>query len=144
MRRFLYLFLLLFSVPRFAQGQAYTEDYSFFRTNQIPVIVYNDTLAYPWAGGLNAVHFSEIDLDIDGTPDLFGFEKHGNRILTFLRRGERYVYAPEYTKRFPEMHDWVILQDYNFDGKPDIFTYGLAGIRVFRNTSTSTLKFFKW
>ena len=141
MRRFLYLFLLLFSVPRFAQGQAYTEDYSFFRTNQIPVIVYNDTLAYPWAGGLNAVHFSEIDLDIDGTPDLFGFEKHGNRILTFLRRGERYVYAPEYTKRFPEMHDWVILQDYNFDGKPDIFTYGLAGIRVFRNTSTSTLDF---
>lgn len=141
MRRFLCLFLILFSVTLLAQGQAYTEDYSFFRTSPIPVIVHNDTLAYPWAGGLNAVHFSEIDLDMDGTLDLFGFEKHGNRILTFLRRGERYEYAPEYAKRFPEMHDWVILRDYNFDGKPDIFTYGLAGIRVFRNTSTSTLDF---
>lgn len=141
MRRFLCLFILLCSVTTLALGQSYTEDYSFFRTSQIPVIAHNDTLAYPWAGGLNAVHFSEIDLDMDGTPDLFGFEKHGNRILTFLRRGERYEYAPEYAKRFPELHDWVILQDYNFDGKPDIFTYGLAGIRVFRNTSTSTLDF---
>lgn len=141
MRRLLCLFLLLFSVTTLTQGQAYSEDYSFFRSGQIPVISHNDTLAYPWAGGINAIHFSEIDLDMDGTPDLFGFEKHGNRTLTFLRRGEHYEYAPEYAKLFPELHDWVILRDYNFDGKPDIFTYGLAGIRVFRNTSTSTLDF---
>ena len=137
MRRLLCLFLLLFSVTTLTQGQAYSEDFSFFRSGQIAVITHNDTLAYPWAGGINAIHFSEIDLDMDGTPDLFGFEKHGNRILTFLRRGERYEYAPEYAKRFPELHDWVILRDYNFDGKPDIFTYGLAGIRVFRNIHSS-------
>lgn len=87
------------------------------------------------------MHFSEIDLDLDGVNDLFAFEKHGNSILTFLRRGDGYEYAPEYAKRFPDLHDWVILRDYNFDGKPDIFTYGLAGVRVFRNISDTRLAF---
>ena len=123
------------------QAQDITDDYSFFRQQDITVIAHDDTLALPWAGGINSVHFSEIDLDLDGVNDLFAFEKHGNRILTFLRRGDRYIYAPQYAKAFPELHDWVFLKDYNQDGKPDIFTYGLAGVRVFRNISDSQLAF---
>ncbi len=95
----------------------------------------------PWTGGLNSAHFSEIDLDGDGVNDLFAFEKHGNRILTFLRRGDHYIYEPEYISCFPELHDWVILKDYNNDGKPDIFTYGLAGITVYKNIGTSRPQF---
>jgi len=98
-------------------------------------------LLFPWAGGLNSVHFSEIDLNVDGTPDLLGFEKHGNRLLPFLRVGNGYAYAPDFARRFPDLHDWVILYDYNHDGKVDIFTYGLASVRVFKNVSTDTLRF---
>ena len=87
------------------------------------------------------MRFSEIDLDLDGTLDLLGFEKHGNRLLPFLRTDNGYVYAPEYARCFPDLHDWVILYDYNHDGKADIFTYGLASVRVFRNISTDTLRF---
>lgn len=95
----------------------------------------------PWAGGLNSVRFSEIDLNNDGLMDLFAFEKHGNRILTFLNEGEHYRFAPEYADHFPALHDWAILHDYNHDGKPDIFTYGLAGICVYKNISEQQLQF---
>lgn len=125
--------LILSAWPALGQGDL--EDFSFFRYSSIPVIHGQDTLPQPWTGGLNAVRFSEIDLNGDGLNDLFAFEKHGNRTLTFLRTGNRFVFAPEYARQFPELHDWAMLKDYNGDGLPDIFTYGLAGIRVFKNTS---------
>ena len=124
-----------------AKAQYVTDDFSFYRNSCTVSVNASDTLAMPWVGGMNAVHFSEIDLDLDGVNDLMAFEKHGNRILTFLRCGSNYIYAPQYAKSFPELHDWVILQDYNFDGKPDIFTYGLAGVRVFKNISDEQLAF---
>ena len=87
------------------------------------------------------MRFSEIDLDLDGTLDLLGFEKHGNRLMPFLRVGNGFVYAPQYARCFPDLHDWVILYDYDHDGKSDIFTYGLASVRVFKNISLDTLQF---
>ena len=85
------------------------------------------------------MRFSEIDVNGDGIKDLFAFEKNGNRILIFINNGEKncinYKYAPEYAHFFPKMHDWVILKDYNQDGKEDIFTYGNAGITVYKNVS---------
>ena len=85
--------------------------------------------------------FFNIDFDLDGTEDLLAFEKHGIRLLPFLRQGQQWVYASEYRHCFPELHDWIILKDYDNDGKKDIFTYGLAGIRVFKNTSLEQLSF---
>ena len=94
-----------------------------------------------WAGGMSCVAFFNIDLDLDGTDDLLVFEKHGNRILPFVRQNNSWHYAPEYKKLFPDLHDWVVFADYDNDGKKDIFTYGLAGIRVFRNNSQEQLSF---
>ncbi|MBR3550526.1 MAG: T9SS type A sorting domain-containing protein [Bacteroidales bacterium] len=116
-------------------------DYGFERNADVPVVENGQTLALPWVGGLNSVHFSEVDLNLDGEPDLLGFEKHGNRILPFLRVGGGYQYAPQYARRFPDLHDWAILHDYDHDGRADIFTYGLASIRVFRNISADSLRF---
>jgi len=129
--------LMLVSAP--AQNTYY--DFGFERDQTVPVIENGQTLLFPWAGGLNSVRFSEIDLDLDGVIDLLGFEKHGNRLLPFLRQGSGFVYAPQYVRRFPDLHDWVILYDYNYDGKADIFTYGLASVRVFKNISDDTLRF---
>lgn len=134
------LFLLvLLLVSASAQNAFY--DFGFERDLSVPVFENGQPLAFPWAGGLNSVRFSEIDLNLDGEPDLLGFEKHGNRLLPFLRVGGGYEYAPLYARRFPDLHDWVILRDYDHDGKADIFTYGLASVRVFRNISDDTLRF---
>ena len=124
-------------------AQGYREDFSFYRSNHIPVVT-TDLLTDAWAGGINGVRFSSIDLNNDGIEDLFAFEKHGNRILPFIYEDGRYRYAPEYIQHFPDLHDWAILKDYNHDGKPDIFTYGLAGITLYKNTSlNNTLSFTK-
>jgi hypothetical protein len=107
----------------------------------------NQTLQYPWAGGLNSCQFGEIDLNGNGIKDLFVFDRQGNRILTFINEGIpgeiSYAFAPEYTSSFPQLVDWVQLVDYDGDGKEDIFTYspGWAGIQVYRNISVNELAF---
>ena len=97
---------------------------------------------FPFAGGLNLPQFSPIDLNQDGTEDIFIFERNSNKVLTFLNGGTAgvvdYQYAPEYEAGFPEMDGWVKLADYNCDGLPDIFTGYLNGVRVYKNTSTPT------
>ncbi len=122
-------------------------DYSFVKDNNI---IFKDSLGkqyrYPLTGGMNACQFSAIDLNNDGIKDLFVFDKHGDRILTFINNGTPdsvdYTYAPQYALSFPSMHAWASLVDYNNDGKEDIFTYTTGGIRVFKNVSTTnSLKF---
>lgn len=137
------LFLLvILSASLSAQTNFYS--FGFVKNQSIPVDNQNDTsLTSPWIGGFNSVRFSEIDLNNDGLQDLFGFEKHGNRILPFLWNSTQsnYTFAPEYIHNFPDLHDWVILKDYNNDGLVDIFTYGLGSIRVFKQTSSNPLMF---
>lgn len=124
-----------------AEAQNTYYDFGFERQQSVTVVENGHMLSMPWAGGLNSVHFSEIDLNLDGVPDMLGFEKHGHRLLPFLRTGNAFQYAPQYVRCFPDLHDWVIFYDYNHDGKADIFTYGLASVRVFENISEDTLQF---
>lgn len=130
------LFLLLLSLRAKAQ-----------QGMEIQVRTSENTLAAPWAGGLNACQFGRIDLDGDGVKDLIAFDRHGNRLLCFLNRGGTgeidYVFAPEYAKFFPKLTDWTIFADYDGDGREDIFTYskGWAGMKVFRNASAEQIGF---
>ncbi len=105
----------------------------------------NALLKFPWAGGLNSCQFCSIDLNLDGINDLLIFDRHGNRKLTFINNGTPnsvdFILAPEFAEKLPVLHDWVMTVDYNCDGKMDIFTYGMGGVRVFKNISDNTLKF---
>jgi len=102
-------------------------------------------LKYPWAGGMNSCQFCAIDLNLDGVMDLLIFDRHGNRKLTFVNHGTPntvdYSATPELSGELPDLHDWVITADYNCDGKMDLFTYGMGGVRVFLNISDTSLKF---
>jgi hypothetical protein len=100
-------------------------------------IIFNSALA----GGINASQFSNLDLNLDGVMDILIFDKSGNRINPFVNQNGSYTYAPEYRQFFPKLHDWAILEDYNCDGKNDIFTYNNGGISVYQNTSVSELEF---
>lgn len=116
------------------------------RNDQITVLDLNgDTLKNSWAGGFNSVQFSEVDLNLDGIMDLFVFDRTGNKRSTFINLGTpnqvAYKHAPEYLSKFPKMHDWALLRDYNCDGKMDIFTYSSGGMAAYKNTSTATLSF---
>ncbi|NUM51757.1 MAG: T9SS type A sorting domain-containing protein [Flavobacteriales bacterium] len=127
---------------------------SFYATSQIYQLKYNDTILVienavplnnPWAGGLNSVQVSEIDLNLDGIKDLMIFDRTGNRINPFINKGTPnqpdYKYNPEYIGNFPFLEHWALLRDYNCDGKMDIFSYAPGGIKVYKNTSVNYLSF---
>ena len=94
-----------------------------------------------FSGGINAGQFSEIDLNLDGTMDLVVFDKSGNKISPFINDNGNYIYAPEYRSNFPQVHDWMLLADYNCDGKNDIYTYSSGGMAIYENTSNTSLSF---
>ncbi|MFL5762304.1 MAG: T9SS type A sorting domain-containing protein [Bacteroidia bacterium] len=128
--------ILLF-ISAFAGAQPY-----FIQSDSIAVNSGTGYLRYPWAGGLNFVQVSNIDLNLDGIRDVVTFDRSGNKLRTFLSNGSSdsvdVTYAPQYESRFPVLHDWALFVDYNCDGKEDIFTFAdtVVGVKVYKNTST--------
>jgi hypothetical protein len=94
----------------------------------IPVTRYGNNLPMAWAGGINYPQWSEIDLNQDGHPDLFMFDRSNNRIVTLINDGIAGVpsfhdESAKYAPMFPTgMQGWATLYDYNCDGLPDLFT----------------------
>ena len=110
--------------------------FSLEQDNTIQVIQNNDTLLNPWTGGFNAAQISKIDLNNDQIEDLFVFDRSSNKVITFINENNQFIYAPEFEKYFPKnLSNWVLLRDYNNDGKKDIFSYISGGIGVWKNTS---------
>jgi len=117
--------------------------------DSIPIEQNGDIIPNAWTGGFNCPQFSEIDLNLDGKKDLVTFERNFyGAVKTFINTGNtgesKYKYEPSYRIYFPQMRNWMLLRDYNCDGKEDIFTSVPAGIAVYRNDSDgSGLKFTK-
>lgn len=138
MKKLFILLTTIASVHLAAQSQL-----QFLRVDSVPVYRGTDTLMNPWAGGLNFCEFSPIDLNLDGTDDLFVIDRSGHRVTTYLNNGTAgqvdYHVASEYIDAFPEFNGWALLRDYNCDGMMDIFTYGVGpsgGIDLYENVSS--------
>jgi hypothetical protein len=121
-------------------------DFGFERKTDIPVYGFDEKLLdLAWTGGLNNCQFHKFDLNFNGIEDLIIFDRHGNRLLTFINDGTNgeyaFTFAPEYIDLFPAFEHWVQFIDFNGNGKKDIFTYTTAGIKVFRNISDTEIRF---
>jgi hypothetical protein len=135
------LLLALLAVSLLSRAQGPTS-FGFEYRPVAKVVHGTDTLRNAWAGGFNTPQFSTIDLNNDGQQDLFAFDHETSRCYTFLSvaaasapNGRRWQYAPEYETIFPDsLNSWVLLRDYDCDGRADIFTYVNGGdIAVLRN-----------
>lgn len=98
----------------------------------------SDTLSLAFSGGLSYDQFSDIDFDFDGDMDLFVFDRSSDNIRVFVQEVEngRHYYRLEYNARnhFPaDIRYRATMVDYDNDGKKDLFTYGIGGVKVYRN-----------
>lgn len=111
----------------------------------ITVIENNKVLKSAWAGGLNFCQFSKLDVNGDGKKDIVAYDKVNSFAYGIIRcfinngnAGQTNYYADgNYSSKFPAVDSWVYFYDYNNDGKEDLITYVLGGIKVFKNTSTA-------
>lgn len=104
----------------------------------IPVSAGDNELRFPWAGGLNSGQYNTMDLNGDNRDDLVIFDRSAGKVLTYLNvENSRYEYNSHYEHFFPEdVNSWMVLADYDCDGKKDIFTNTRLGIKVYRNISS--------
>jgi hypothetical protein len=110
--------------------------------NTIPVNQNNKNINMPFGGGFDVPQFSACDLDFDGKKDIVIFDREGGKISCYLNKGMTgqiaYEYAPQYAAKFPKkLIDWMLMVDYNGDGKEDIFTAIPGGVKIYKNTSTA-------
>ncbi len=126
------LLIVFLPLISFGQSMHYQLDQS------IPVEVNGTNLLSPWAGGLNSAQINSIDLDFDGDDDLAVFDRTANKLFTFVNHQGQYLYSPEFETYFPStVNNWMLLRDFNCDGKKDIFTSSVSGILVFVNVSSN-------
>jgi Secretion system C-terminal sorting domain/FG-GAP-like repeat len=131
-----FIILLLFPLSLLAQN------YGFKIDTDIEVKVENKTLKNAWAGGLNSPQFSKMHLNSDAIEDLVVFDRSTSRVLTFVAaaqvNGYFWKYESRYEHLFPtDLAHWILLVDYDRDGRKDLFTTTTAGIRVFKNVMSS-------
>jgi len=139
------LSLIIMLMPTLLRAQL-----GFERDDSVPVTQENGPLPYPWAGGINHPQVGNIDLNGDGIQDLLVLDKMGDRLTAFLvnEQGQLTI-APKYRQMFinqhsnrGRLHDWMLLRDFNCDGKADIFTYSNGGVAVYRNDGNSDTLIF--
>ncbi|MFY0626088.1 MAG: T9SS type A sorting domain-containing protein [Reichenbachiella sp.] len=127
---FIFLLFLVFSLPVKAQFQL---EFSFPEYTRNGV-----NYARAFNGGLNSPQYQDLDFDFDGDLDLVVFERSSDMILCFENKGDDYVFKPIFSSFFPQdIQHWMVLADYDCDGKNDLFTYSTSGVRVFQNVSTN-------
>ncbi|MBM77457.1 MAG: hypothetical protein CL846_03170 [Crocinitomicaceae bacterium] len=117
----------------------FSQNLIFSQSNDLIVSKMGDTLNSAWAGGINSAQISTMDLNFDQLEDIVIFDKSGNKILTFINSVDHYYYDSQYEKFFPKIENWMLLRDYNGDGKKDIFHSVSGGIGVWKNTSSNNI-----
>ena len=115
-----------------------------FQYDQRPTVsLAGRSLRNPWAGGLNTTQYSTMRLNDDARDDLVVFDRTTEKVSTFIAidnptgAGTTWQYAPQYETVFPAMTSWMLLVDYDGDGRKDLFTTGPSGVRLLRNESTN-------
>lgn len=110
----------------------------FLRDDNIVVKRNGNELTNPWAGGLNYIQISDFDFDFDGDLDLFIFDRSKENIRVFeqvlIAGTPSYRIKHDIQYLFPDdVRYRAALIDYDNDGKKDLFTYGIGGLKVYRN-----------
>src|SRR5690606_11049253 len=91
-------------------------------------------LPTPFAGGINSAQIQQIDLNGDHREELVVWDKNAANLLVFEVIEGQYVHRPMLQYAFPsDINGFLILEDFDGDGKKDLFTSSPFGIKVYKN-----------
>ncbi|MEZ4903036.1 MAG: T9SS type A sorting domain-containing protein [Spirosomataceae bacterium] len=133
---------LLFCLFGLCNTPIFAQNFTFRWDNTTPITINDVGLPNAWAGGQNNAQFSKMHLNDDGVEDLVVFDRASHQVSTYLavQNGTKiaWQHTPKYEALFPaDLLHWMLLVDYDHDGRKDLFTSTTAGIRVFRNVPSS-------
>ncbi|WP_113923431.1 T9SS type A sorting domain-containing protein [Cognataquiflexum aquatile] len=136
-----YLILILFfSTFTLAVGQ---QTFSFDQSKKISQN--GIEILLPFAVGINASQYQRMDANADGEEEWVVWDINARRVLVFEETGREFKYLPEMSYFFPnDINGFLILEDFNLDGKKDLFTSSPFGIKAYKNISNSGDSFPKW
>jgi hypothetical protein len=123
-------------------------DFTYALSNHIPVSADGKLLPNAWAGGMNNVQLSNIDLNSDGLNDILVFDRTGDKLLPFVNTGNAgnatFTYQAAYELYLPQGVAIYLTADYNKDGKMDIFTRDVdRRLRIYKNISHGPIPEFQ-
>lgn len=104
-----------------------------------------EELPMPFAGGINAAQFQQFDLNGDGVEELVIWDINAGRIHGYSPTPGGHQYFPGAAFYFPnDVNGFLLLADFDLDGKKDLFTGSPFGIKAYRNTSGPEDPFPTW
>ena len=87
--------------------------------------------------GINSAQIQTIDLTNDGKDEWVVWDINSRILSVFEKNGEDFIHKPELTYLFPtDISGFLVLADFDQDGKKDLFTSTPLGIKVYKNSST--------
>ncbi len=129
MRKFLFPLLFLLSFTAFSQ-----EVYSL--KNSLKVELADNPISSPFSGGINSSQIQTMDIDGDQVEEWVIWDINSRQLQVYKKEGETFTHLPELSYLFPEdIAGFLVLADFDKDGKKDLFTSTPLGIKAYRNTS---------
>ncbi len=137
MKKFLLLVSLLINI---FGNILYSQQTTLALQRNAGIQVFNEDsllLPYPWTGGFNFCQIGTCDVNNDNQKDLVIFDRSGDRVTLLQFNGTpgnpSWIQNIEAEPNFPDVQHFMLMKDFNCDGREDIFAFFNSGIRVFKN-----------
>ena len=89
--------------------------------------------------GINSAQIQTMDLTGDGKEEWVVWDINSRQLQVFEKKGEQFLVRPELSYFFPtDVSGFLVLADFDRDGKKDLFTSTALGVKAYRNTSSGS------
>ncbi len=104
-----------------------------------------NSLPMPFAGGINSAQVQTMDTNGDGSEELVIWDINARNILVLKTENGKYKSLSLMPYYFPEdINGFLVLADFDGDGRKDLFTSSPFGIKAYRNISPAGAAFPQW
>ncbi len=132
MRKILVLVFLWFTTPALAQKIVELDQRKSIRVN-------GQVLSNGFSLGINSAQIQTIDLTGDGKEEWVVWDINSRQLQVFEKVGEQFRIRPDLSYFFPpDVSGFLVLADYDRDGKKDLFTSTALGVKAYRNNSSGS------